>query len=289
MLRVTFLSAMCCFAGGLSAAETVIIRASQAVTPIIESAKTVVLAKHPDAVFKITPCGTKASVEAVAGGTAQLGATARPLKAEEKTANPELILTEIAKDGVALVVHASNSVADLSPKQVVDIFTGTSTNWKDVGGPDLPIAPVGRTEANAIVEFVDGVLGLEHQAVGEGKEQGMVYKIKGTPAFASLKIPLTGKHQDALALVARNPGGFTYLPLSIAREAKAKGTEIKILSFGGVETADAHILSGTYKLSRSLFLLTKGTPVGIIKELVDFILTPEGQKLVAERGGIPLK
>jgi ABC-type phosphate transport system substrate-binding protein len=100
-----------------SASEAIVVRASQAVTPIIESAKTLIADKNPDATFKITACGTKASVEAVAGGTALLGATARPLKADEKTATPDLILTEIAKDGVALVVNAANPVADLSSKK----------------------------------------------------------------------------------------------------------------------------------------------------------------------------
>jgi phosphate transport system substrate-binding protein len=288
MLRHLLPSVLCLAVGSLSAADAIVVRASQAVTPIIESAKGLIAAKDPDATFKITPCGTKASVEAVGGGTAQLGATARKLKDDEKAANPDLVLTEIAKDGVALVVHSDNPVANLTKQQVTSIFTGTITNWKEVGGPDLAIAPVGRTEANAVVEFVDGVLGLEHLAVGEGKDQGMSYKLKGAADFSTFKMPVTGKHTDALALVAKTPGGFTYLPLGQAREAKAKGTTIAIITYEGIEASDANVLSATYPLSRSLYLLTKGQPQGAVKDLVEAILSPEGQKVVAERGCVPL-
>lgn len=288
MLRPLLPCALVLLTALASSGEAVVVRASQAVTPIIESAKTLVAAKYPDATFKITPCGTKASVEAVAGGTAQLGATARKLKDDEKAATPDLVLTEIAKDGVALVVNAANPVANLTTKQVTDILTGAVTNWKDLGGPDQAIAPVGRTEANAVVEFFDGVIGVEHQVVGEGKDQGMNYKAKGAAAFGTLKVPLTGKHLDALAMVAKDAGGFTYLPLGAAREAKAKGSTISIVTFNGIEATDANVLSKTYVLSRSLYLLTKGEPQGVVKDLVAAILAPEGQKIVAERGCIPL-
>ncbi len=273
----------------VSAGEAIVIRASMAVTPIIESAKPLIVSKYPDASFKITPCGTKASIEAVAGGTAQLGATARKLKDDEKAAAPDLILTEIAKDGVALVVNSANPVTNLSTKQVVDILTGAVTNWKELGGPNGTIAPVGRTESNAVVEFLNGVIGVEHQVAGEGKDQGMLYKAKGAVAFGSLKVPVTGKNLDALAMVIKDPNGFTFLPLSVAREAKAKGSTFSILNFNGVEATDANVLSKNYLLSRSLYLLTKGEPQGVIKDLVTAILSPEGQKVVAERGCIPLR
>lgn len=289
MLRSILPSVLCLLAGSVGAADAIVVRASQTVTPIIESAKPLIAAAHPDATFKITGCGTKASIDAVAGGTAQLGATVRKLKDDEKAANPDLVLTEIAKDGVALVVNSANPVADLSTKQVAGILTGEIANWKDLGGPDAPVAPVGRTEANAIVEFVDGVVGLEHQVSGEGKDQGMLYKAKGAAAFAQAKVPVTGKHLEAIAQVAKNAGGFTFVPLGLAREAKAKGSTISIVKFAGIEASDANVLSGSYPFSRSLFLMTKGAPQGVIKDLADAILSAEGQKLVTERGCIPLR
>jgi phosphate transport system substrate-binding protein len=271
------------------AADTVVVRCSQTVTPILESAKTLVAKDYPNTVFTITGCGTKGSIEAVAYGTAKLGATVRPLRPEEQEANPDLILTEIAKDGMALVVRDSNPVRDLTSEQFAGILLGTVTNWNQLGGPDLPIAPIGRSDVNQVVEFVNMKLGLEHRMVTGPRSQSITYKPKGAATFGQFLLPAVTMNTEVLAQVAKNPGGFTFITLGLVRERIAKGEHFAILSFNGIAPTEAAVRDGTYPFARSLFLLTKGAPTGPVKALVEAVLSPEGQQIIVDQGFVLLQ
>jgi phosphate transport system substrate-binding protein len=274
---------------GLSAAEALIARVSQTVAPLFEAAKPAFAKSHPDVTISVTGCPSPTSIKMVASGEAGIGAIVRDLKPDEKTANPDLIATPFARDGVALVVNSANPVEALSKDQIIAILTGSVTTWKAVGGGDGDIAVVGRTEANAINEFLEQKFGLEHRAQGEGKESSLSFKLKGGADYTALKIPVTGSHKDALAQVVVKPNAWSYVPLGLALAAGKKGQPIKIVALDGVKPEPATINGGTYLLSRTLFLLTKGQPTGAAKDLCDFILAPEGQALAADNGFVLLK
>ena len=75
----------------------------------------------------------------------------------------------------------------------------------------------------------------------------------------------------------------------MALTAAKKGQPVKVLALDGVKPEPASINGGTYLLSRTLYLLTKGQPSGAAKDLFDFILAPEGQALAAENGFVLMK
>ena len=273
----------------LNAADTISARVSQTVAPMIESVKPLFAKAHPDLTISVTGCPTGASLKAVGGGEAQLGGSVRALKPEEKTLYPDLVLTAFARDGVALVIKADNAVSNLTKAQCTGILSGTITNWKDVGGADEPIMVIGRTEANAIVEFVEQYFGLVHRVEGDGKAQTMSFKAKDAVDFGTMKMVITGTHKEALAQLLLKPGTFTYVPLGLANDMVKRGSSIKIVSLDGVTPTKDTVVAGTYPLNRSLYLITKGEAQGPVKELIDLMLSPEGQSIVAERGCIPIK
>lgn len=268
----------------LAGAETITARVSQTVAPVLEVAKPLLAKAHPEVTLAISGCPTPISIKAVATGEAQLGALVRDLKPEEKVANPDLVVTPIARDALVLVVNGANPVTALTRKQACDILTGTVTTWKEVGGSDAHILIVGRTEVNAINEFLEQRLGLEHQAEG----QTMAFKAKGAAAFAMTPFHVTGTHKDALAQVMIKVDAFSFLPLGIAAD-KAQSGVIRILAYDGVKPDATTINDGTYTLGRTLYLLTRGEPAGTVKDIVDLIRSPEGQELVAGKGMIPLQ
>jgi len=56
-----------------------------------------------------------------------------------------------------------------------------------------------------------------------------------------------------------------------------------------VDPTIANVLSGSYPLSRSLYMITNGQPTGLAKTYLDYILSPEGQRILSEEGFVPVK
>jgi phosphate transport system substrate-binding protein len=269
------------------AAETVVAQVSQTVAPLIEAARPALEKLHPGFVMTVKGCPTPVSIKAVASGAAQLGAMVRELKPEERTANPDLVATAIARDAVALVVNAKNPVNALTKDQVRDLLTGAITNWKTVGGEDAPVTVISRTDTNAIIEFIEQRFNLEHQTDGEGGKS-MSFRAKGSTSYVGTCV-VTGTHKDAYAQVLMKPMAFSFVPLAVASEGRTKSLAVKVLALDGVVPDAATINGGTYPLSRTLYLLTKGEPEGTVKSLRSFLVSSEGQALAAAKGFVPLQ
>ena len=98
--------------------------------------------EHPDVTVTAEFVGSGAGIEAVTNGTADIGNSSRSLKDEEKAAG--VVENVVAIDGIAVCVDPANEVADLTKEQLTNIYNGTVTNWKEVGGADEPIIVIGR-------------------------------------------------------------------------------------------------------------------------------------------------
>lgn len=108
-------------------------------------------AKYPYVTINVTGGGSGAGATAVINGTADIGMLSRDLKSSESSLTP----TAIAKDGVVLVVDAAAGVDDLTVNQIARIFNGDITNWSEVGGNDLEVAPIIREDGSGTRETFD--------------------------------------------------------------------------------------------------------------------------------------
>ena len=115
--------------------------------------------KYPDVTVTAEFVGSGAGVEAVLGGTADIGNSSRNLKDEEKAKGAAENI--VAIDGIAVVVDPANTVGDLTKQQLSDIYEGKVTNWKDVGGNDAPIVVVGRESGSGTRSAFEELLKLE--------------------------------------------------------------------------------------------------------------------------------
>ena len=97
---------------------------------------------NPGVTFTYNPTGSGSGITAVQEGRCDIGLSSRSLKDEEKANG--LTETVLAYDGIAIIVHPDNPVADLSLETIAKIYTGEITNWKDVGGEDAEIVVIGR-------------------------------------------------------------------------------------------------------------------------------------------------
>lgn len=219
--------------------------------------------EYPDVTVTAEFVGSGAGIEAVTNGTADIGNSSRSLKDEEKAAG--VVENIVAIDGIAVCVDPANEVEDLTKEQLTNIYNGTVTNWKEVGGADEPIIVIGR-------EAGSGTRGAFEELVD----------LKDACKYAN-ELDSTGA---VIAKVASTPGAIGYASLD------ALDDSVKALSLEGVEATAENIKAGNYFLSRPFVMATKGEiseQNDLVQAWFDFVLGDEGQQVASEVGLITVK
>ena len=219
--------------------------------------------EYPEVTVTAEFAGSGAGIEAVTNGTADIGNSSRSLKDEEKAAG--VVENVVAIDGIAVCVDPANEVADLTKEQLTNIYNGTVTNWKEVGGADEPIIVIGR-------EAGSGTRGAFEELVD----------LKDACKYAN-ELDSTGA---VIAKVASTPGAIGYASLD------ALDDSVKALSLEGVEATAENIKAGNYFLSRPFVMATKGEiseQNDLVQAWFDFVLGDEGQQVASEVGLITVK
>ena len=219
--------------------------------------------EYPDVTVTAEFVGSGAGIEAVTNGTADIGNSSRSLKDEEKAAG--VVENVVAIDGIAVCVDPANEVVDLTKEQLTNIYNGTITNWKEVGGADEPIIVIGR-------EAGSGTRGAFEELVD----------LKDACKYAN-ELDSTGA---VIAKVASTPGAIGYASLD------ALDDSVKALSLEGVEATAENIKAGNYFLSRPFVMATKGEiseQNDLVQAWFDFVLGDEGQQVASEVGLITVK
>ncbi len=198
--------------------------------------------------------GSSAGIKAADDGAAEIGASSRDLKEDEKHLNEYVI----AKDGIAVVVHPSSDVMDLTLEEIKGIYAGNITNWSEVGGSSESIIVVTREEGSGTRgAFEEIVMGKESISSG-----AIVQNSTGAVGTT----------------VAGDKNAIGYISLSSLDE------KVKALKVEGVEATDNNISSGTYKVARPFIYVTKGDPSGLAKSFLDFVLSPQAQSIIEQAG-----
>ena len=219
--------------------------------------------EYPDVTVTAEFVGSGAGIEAVTNGTADIGNSSRSLKDEEKAAG--VVENVVAIDGIAVCVDPANEVANLTKEQLTNIYNGTVTNWKEVGGADEPIIVIGR-------EAGSGTRGAFEELVD----------LKDACKYAN-ELDSTGA---VIAKVASTPGAIGYASLD------ALDDSVKALSLEGVEATAENIKAGNYFLSRPFVMATKGEISGqndLVQAWFDYVMGDEGQQIASEVGLITVK
>lgn len=206
-------------------------------------------------------------------GGAELLIAAEPAEViwqEKEESGFEWEMEPFAVDGLVFIVNADNPVDNLTTEQVQKIYTGEITNWSEVGGDDLPIVPFQRN-AEA------------------GSQTAMLKLVMGDlPMMEAPADYVRGEMGDLIEAVAAFDGSANAIGYTVyyyANDMKmAEG--LKILSIDGVEPCDETIRSGDYPFLNNYYVLTAAglADDAPAKILYDWILSEEGQRLVAHEG-----
>jgi phosphate transport system substrate-binding protein len=246
---------------------TIVVSGSTTLLPIAEVAAQEFEVSRPYYNVLVSGMGTSSGIEAVGvSGTADVGTASRDLRGAELDLN--LLEIPVAYDGIAVIVHPSNPISDLTVEQVRDIFAGNVTNWSELGGSDLPIVIVNRDEASGTRSaFAGAVMDDESFEVN------------------SVVLPGTGQVRE---VVARTPEAIGYISVGFV-EPRHVETYVKSLTLNGIEATDENIIDGTYPIARALHLLTNGIPEGAPLEYIDFVLSEQVQEgAVRDAGFLPI-
>ncbi|MDI9633638.1 MAG: phosphate ABC transporter substrate-binding protein [Methanolinea sp.] len=248
------------------ARQSISLSGSTTVLPVAQAAADAYMNARKDVEIMVTGGGSSVGIQAAGEGTADIGMSSRDLKAEEKTRYPDLVSTVIGNDGIAVIVHPSNTVGPLTLAQVKGIYRGNYTNWKELGGPDLPIVVVGRDSASGTREFFHEKVMHKEDFVSTQLEKNSNGAVKQT--------------------VAQTPGAIGYVGLGYLDEA-VKGVPI-VVDGVPVEPTIQNVLDKKYPIARPLLLVTKGEPKGLARDFIQFLLSAEGQAILKKEGFVPL-
>ncbi|NWF88761.1 MAG: PstS family phosphate ABC transporter substrate-binding protein [Ignavibacteriaceae bacterium] len=246
----------------------------------------VYMSKHPNVSIQVTGGGSGTGIAALFNKTTDIANSSREIKPAElekaKEKGVEPVQYEVALDGIAVIVNPENKIDNLTIQQISDIFAGKITNWKQVGGANLPITLYGRENSSGTYEFFkEHVLGKDDK----GKQRDYATStqvLQGTAALGES--------------VARDIKGIGYGGVGYFAERN----DVKILHVKSDKNSEAVspveggkvnyevIWSKKYSISRYLYCYVGKNIKPEIKDYLDFIVSNSGQDVVKKMEYIPL-
>jgi len=251
---------------GTALAENIVIKGSTTVLPIAQATLEAYMKANPGANISLSGGGSGEGIKALIDKSTDIANSSREIKPKEtdlaksKGVNPVEI--PVAIDAIVPIVNPKNPVKNLSIDQLNRIYQGKIANWKEVGGEDLEIVVVSRDSSSGTFE-----------AWGE-----MV--MKGTKV--SPRAQLQASNGAIVQAVSKNKYALGYIGLGYLDET------VRGLTVNGVQASSKTALSKEYPVSRFLFMYTNGEPKGETAKFIKFVLSSEGQKLIAKEGFVPL-
>lgn len=261
-ILLTATTALGCFAGcGSKKSETVSTDGSTSMSKVIGALGE---AYEKETGVKVTynPTGSGTGIQAVAEGRCDIGLSSRALKEDEKQSG--LTETVLAYDGIAVIVHTDNPIADLSLDEIADIYTGKITDWGELTDKSGEIVLIGR-EANS------------------GTRDG--FETITDTAGSCLYRQELSSNGDVIATVSSNPNAIGYASLATVKDT------VKVLSVNGVTPLEATVKDGSYAIARPFMLITKSDTAfsPTAQRFFDYALSDKVNELLSTAGAVPAR
>ncbi|MDQ3268731.1 MAG: phosphate ABC transporter substrate-binding protein [Pseudomonadota bacterium] len=248
--------------GGLSGRLT--LSGSSTVAPLAGEIGKRFEALHPGVRVDVQSGGSARGIADARRGTADIGMASRALKPEES----DLAGHAIALDGISLIVHRDNPVAELTAAQVVGIYTGTIGNWSAVGGNDAPITVVNKADGRSTLELFLAHFGLAAEAI--------------RPSV------VIGDNQQGVLTVAGDPDAIGYVSIGSAQYEVDSGRAIRLLPMDGIAPSVESVRDGSFPLSRQLTLVTLGAPSPLETAFIEFARSRPMRDVVEAQHFVPV-
>ena len=201
---------------------------------------------------------TRGAYKDIVDGNADIIICAQPSDEQLQYAKDngvELEMVPIGSDAFVFIVNDSNPVNNITIEQIRGIYSGEIKNWKELGGKDIPIAAMRRNKNSGSQTALEKLMG------------DTPIKPDYTTLFGS-------------------PIGFSFRYYVTGMLGEGK---VKILTINGIAPTAGTIADGSYPVAGNIYAIyRKGETNENVQKAIDFMLSPEGQKIVEQSGYIPL-
>ena len=226
---------------------------------------------NPGLTIQISGGGSGTGIAALINGGTDICQASRDMKEQEykqaEASGRKAYRVSVTLDGIAVFLNNENPVKELSLAQLKGIYTGSITNWKEVGGVSHVIILYGRENSSGTYSFFK-----EHVLKNEDYAE-QTQTLPGTAAVVNA--------------VSKDKYGIGYGGLAWASGVKFADVK-KTDTSKAIAPSNETVSNGTYPISRELYWFFSGAPTGELKKLVNWALSPEGQKLAGEVDYVPL-
>ena len=246
--------------------QTITIKGSTTVFPIMEAVAKAYAQIKPNVKIRLTASGSGNGIKALLSSDTDIAMSSRNIKDSEAeraaSIGMEPIMTAIALDAVVPIVHPDNPVNDLVLHNLARIYSCGAKNWKDMGGQDKSIDVYSRDHTSGTFETWKKIV------------------------LAKTKLCQDAIHlssnQDMVKAVSRDKNAIGYVGLGYISD------KIKPVSVNGITANAENVRGGKYPIARKLYLLTGSFPKPSVEKFIQFIMSPEGQKIVSKVGFLPI-
>lgn len=246
--------------------ERVVIKGSTTVLPITQKTAEAFREKTKISIT-IEGSGSGNGIKALMDGSCDIANSSREMKESEfkSAAEKGLKVKEIAValDMIVPVVHPSNQVKNITLNQLKGVYDGSISNWKQLGGKDENIVIISRDTSSGTYEVWSEIV----MKKSDVRKDALLQASNGAIVSA----------------VAGNPRAIGYVGYGYLTDT------IKPLTVGGIEGTIPNAKSGQFPISRKLYKYVNELKYSAeAQKYIDFVMGPEGQKLVQEAGFIPV-
>lgn len=255
-----------CFLSSPVSAATITIAGTGDSQHLLRQLAVVFQQTHPDAQILVpNSVGSGGGIKLLLSGRTELARIARPLKPKEQSEG--LNAKTFAYSPVVFVANLPTPcVKSISGAEFTDILRGEITNWKQLGNcPDHKIYVANREEGDS------SKMVLEKQ----------IPAINQIPNPAGRTIYSTPEAHDTINHYQHS---FGYLP-----KAQIQKSHLTILNYEGIAASVENVQQGRYPLVIPLGIVWRNQPTGLTKQFIDFLFSPEAQKLMLKLNTVPAK
>lgn len=267
--RVLGLMLGCALAGAAygQPADRITIDGSTGMMPLVSALARAYHERNPGVTIEIGKgLGTKARIKALAEGGIDIAMASHGLVVED-IVKQGMAVQEIAKVAVVFGVNASVPVKSLGDREICDVYSRRLVQWKDLGGPDLAVAPMTRPDSEVDTEVVRArVACLKQMQMPEG-------------------VQTMSKSGDMARALANTAGAIGMTTMTVVEQSQSR---IRPIWLNGVEPSADNVRSGAYLLTRDSFLVTKAPPAPAVARFLEFVRSPDGRRVISANGAVPL-
>jgi phosphate transport system substrate-binding protein len=244
---------------------TIRISGSTTMAPMIDAMTREFQKLQPGVSFDVRAGGSGQGLKDLKEGKSDIAMVSRTLSSEDRDWLPFVV----ARDGIAVAIHADNPVHSLSDEQIAGIYTKKILNWREVGGRDAPVSVVGAPLQAGTTEL------FLHQ-----------FRIRHSEVRADVMIQANG---DRFAALSRNPDSILYSSLGESERRTLAGEKVKALPSDGIAATSDNLAAGRYAVARPLALVTKGLPTGPAKAFIDYVRSAAATPIITRFEFVPYR